>query len=317
MKDLLKETALTLMILLAVLSCNKEDELPAGMINYTTKNGLFDNYVNNIVVDTKGNVLVGCGSAFSEDGHYEGGLSKFDGQKWVTYHVSDGLAMDWILSMAMDQQGVCWIGTNGKGVSKFDGTHWTTYTRADGLSNNYVSSVAVDKQGNKWFGSYALNKFDGTHWKTYGTDQVMAIMPDTLGNIWLGTGSVGLWKLDKEEKLSCTVVTGKEYNGFIMAIAIDKQGNKWCTNGRGVSKLDGAGWTTYTTQEGLSNDEVFCIVADPLGGVWVGTANGLCRFDGQHWTNYLPGKIVQTIAIDAMGNKWIGTMGHGVFKWKN
>jgi ligand-binding sensor domain-containing protein len=34
----------------------------------------------------------------------------------------------------------------------------------------------------------------------------------------------------------------------VIAIAVDKQGNKWFgTDGRGVSKFDGATWTTYTT----------------------------------------------------------------------
>lgn len=317
MKYQLHKIAVLLWFLLVLFSCKKEDEWPANMTNYTTKDGLFNNYVNNIVIDPQGNVLVGCGSAFTVDGHYEGGLSKFDGRKWVTYRTSDGLANDCILSMAMDRQGACWIGTNGGGVSKFDGTHWTTYTPADGLSNNGIWSIAIDDHDNKWFGCMALNKFDNTHWKTYGTGQVRAILPDTLGNIWLGTEEAGLWKLDEAEKLSKTIITGKEYNGFIKAIAIDSQGNKWCSNGVGVSKFDGSGWTTYTTREGLASNEVICIKADPGGNIWVGTANGLSQFDGQRWSNYLAGKIVQTIAIDAAGNKWIGTMGNGVIEWKN
>lgn len=316
MKNLIKVVLIAL-IGLTLFSCQKEDQLPANMINYTTKDGLFNNYVNNIAVDGHGNVLVGCGSAFTEDEHYEGGLSKFDGENWVTYHQEDGVVNDWILSMTMDKQGICWIGTNRGGVSKFDGTHWTSFAQADHLSSSDIWSIAIDEQGNKWFGSSALNKFDGEHWETYTTGQVAAIMPDKQGNIWLGTGSTGLWKLDQAEKLNHYVIPGKEYNGYIKTIAIDSQGNKWCSNGVGVSKFDGTDWTTYTTREGLPANEVSCIVADQQGNIWVGTTNGLSKFDGLHWINYLSGKHVHAMTFDAMGHQWIGTMGNGVFYWKN
>ena len=307
-----------ILIGLALFSCKKEDPLQAHLTTYTTTEGLFNNYVNNIVIDPQGDLLVGSGSGFTANGFYEGGLSKFDGKNWVTYHKKDGLAMDWILSMAIDGRGICWIGTNGGGVSKFDGTNWTTFTRADGLSGNEVWSIAIDEQGNKWFGTSAgLTKFDDENWKTYGTGQVMAIVIDSEGNKWLGTGSVGLWKLDEAEKLSRYIITGKEYNGFVVEIAIDNQGNKWCSNSVGVSKFDGTNWTTYTTEDGLASDEVNCIIADKQGNIWVGTNKGISKFDGMAWTNYLPKLYVQTIVFDTLGNKWLGTQGDGVIEWKD
>ncbi|HEY3372398.1 MAG TPA: two-component regulator propeller domain-containing protein [Prolixibacteraceae bacterium] len=303
---------------LALLSCQKEDPLKDHLTTFTTRDGLLNNYVNNLVIDSRGKLVVGSGSYSKEKDLYEGGISRFDGLNWVNYHTTDGLAMDWILSMAVDRLGNTWIGTNGGGVSKFDGSHWTTYTRADGLSANEVWSIAIDKDDTKWFGtSTALTKFDGVHWKSYGTGQVMAIAIDTAGNKWLGTGSVGLWKMDEAEKLYCYPIKGKEYNGFVMAITLDDQGNQWCSNSVGVSRFDGTSWITYTTDNGLASNEVNCLKADHQGNIWVGTNQGISRFDGVAWTNYLPGKYVQSIAFDAQGNKWIGTMGNGVIAWKD
>lgn len=317
MKNLIKVVFIAL-IGLTLFSCEKEEQLPGNMIKYTTKDGLFNNTVHSIVIDGQGNPLVSCGLATSYY-KYEAGLCHFDGNKWVTYQEKDGWAKNWILSMAMDQQGTCWIGTHEGGVIKFDGSHFTTVTDADGLIEDGVLSIAIDQQGNPWFGTYrALVYLESEHWKTYRTKQVLSILPDTLGNIWFGTAEAGLWKLDKEENLSHYIIKGRENDGFVKDIAIDARGNKWCcTNGVGVSQFDGTKWINYTTDDGLPSIGVSCVAADQQGNIWVGTDNGIARFDGTAWTSYLAGYHVLSIACDAMGNKWIGTYGKGLIKLKN
>lgn len=47
-------------------------------------------------------------------------------------------------------------------------------------------------------------------------------------------------------------------------------------------------FTHFTTDEGLSDNNVQCVLRDQQGYLWVGTAKGLNRFDGYHFKIYLP-----------------------------
>ena len=71
-------------------------------------------------------------------------------------------------------------------------------------------------------------------------------------------------------------------------------------------------WTNYKTQDGLADNDVYCITIDNSGNKWIGTLNGVSRFDGTNWTTYnttngLVYNLVQAINIDNKGNKWICT----------
>jgi len=52
------------------------------------------------------------------------GVSIYDGRSasggWHSYTKADGIVDDWVYAMAMDQDGVVWLGTEG-GVSRHDG----------------------------------------------------------------------------------------------------------------------------------------------------------------------------------------------------
>jgi ligand-binding sensor domain-containing protein len=69
----------------------------------------------------------------------------------------------------------------------------------------------------------------------------------------------------------------------------------------------------YTTDHGLSNDQVTCIFKDKQGFMWFGTVNGLNRFDGIEFTVYkrskngLPGNYIIGINQSPDGWLWIST----------
>ncbi|GAB4002967.1 hypothetical protein GCM10028807_62560 [Spirosoma daeguense] len=73
----------------------------------------------------------------------------------------------------------------------------------------------------------------------------------------------------------------------------------------------------YTTQEGLSNDQVTAILKDRRGFMWFGTVNGLNRFDGVKFTIYkrnegrdgLPGNYIVSDGLteDRDGFIWVST----------
>jgi ligand-binding sensor domain-containing protein len=256
-------------------------------------------------------------------------LHHTDEGDWTTYRQSDGLASDYVLSIAIDAEGNKWFGTN-RGVSVFDGENWTTYDTSDGLVYKRVNAIAIDQEGNKWFGTgrgvsvlddggTPHDKSDDT-WTTYDTsnsglasNRVSAIAIDQEGNIWFGTClydgyGYGVSKFDGENWT--TWMDGR----CITAIAIDNSGNVWIGTSAewsgtlgGVSKFDGATWTTYnTSNSGLASNHIQSISIDSADVKWFGGCKGwidewcpgpcICeaavvsRFDGTDWTAYVAGE---------------------------
>jgi ligand-binding sensor domain-containing protein len=264
---------------------------------------------------------------------------------WETYTTSDGLASNFVLSIAVDGENI-WFGTNN-GVSVFDGETWTTYSTSDGLVHKIVNAIAIDEEGNKWFGTYKwVSKLDdgGTPhdknddtWTRYDSSNglpfqnISAVAVDQAGNIWFGT------KLEaypaKDGYGVCKFYDGRCTNylkdSAINAISVDNSGNVWVgTYWDGVYKFDGDTWTNYnTSNSGLASDHVRSIAIDSADVKWFGGCTlaqvqcpqAVCvaavasRLDGG-WATHKPpaGLEVTAIAIDWRGNKWFGTELYGV-----
>ena len=264
---------------------------------------------------------------------------------WTTYDTSDGLASDYVLSMAIDAEGNLWFGTV-RGVSKFDGVNWTTYdTWNSGLAHKRVNAIAIDDEGNKWFGAWGgVSKFDGTNWTTYNTSNsglafnyVSAIAIDQDGNKWFGTRvtdgyGYGVSKFDGTNWTTYDSSSGLTSNS-VNAIAVDNSGDVWVgTSIGGVNEFDGENWIPYTSSSGLASNHVRSIAIVSAGVKWFGGCTygeewrellecdsaTVSRFDGSAWTTYvagysgLAGREVTAIAIDQEGNKWFATSGAGV-----
>jgi ligand-binding sensor domain-containing protein len=85
-------------------------------------------------------------------GTWGGGVSRFDAGQWKNFTAADGLAGNIVYSIARDDAGVFWFGTD-RGVSRFDGERWITFDRASGLLDNHVYAIAVAPTGDVWVGT--------------------------------------------------------------------------------------------------------------------------------------------------------------------
>jgi ligand-binding sensor domain-containing protein len=104
------------------------------------------NYVIALEVDKQGGVWAGT---------WGGGLSRFDGKKWVNYTMSDGLPGNHIFMLHLDPKGKLWIGTNNGLTYLQDGNKFAkALTTADGLFANNIFSMATSPKGDLWIGSY-------------------------------------------------------------------------------------------------------------------------------------------------------------------
>jgi ligand-binding sensor domain-containing protein len=249
-----------------------------------------------------------------------GGISSFDGNIWKQYSTDDGLYYNRIKSLAVDQDGVLWAGTDFSHICWFDGSAWNVnhdaYVIPDGMY-----SIAVDKYNVKWFTApiRGIMRYDGTEWilfdKTSGIPDinVRALVVDRDNILWAGTNG-GIWNYDGSSWKSYTMADGLP-DSLIACAAVDSANVKWFGSQRpagGLISFDGNAFRQYTDADGLVGNVITAITVDKDNVKWIGTNVGVSRFDGTTWTNFtmadgLTSNNVSSIAVDHDGIVWIGT----------
>ena len=94
----------------------------------------------------------------------------------------------------------------------------------------------------------------------------------------------------------------------------DRSGNLWFATSGGVSRFDGAQFTTFTTADGLTDNRVEAACEDGDGNLWFGTYGGVSRFDGSEFSTFttedgLAHDLVHAVQSDRNGDLWFGTLG--------
>jgi len=86
-------------------------------------------------------------------GTWGGGASRFNGKDdWSSLTTADGLAGNIVYSIAQEEDGTMWFGTN-RGATRFDGQTWTTFDTHDGLIGTNVFAIEIDQNNDVWLGT--------------------------------------------------------------------------------------------------------------------------------------------------------------------
>jgi len=90
-----------------------------------------------------------------------------DAPPFQSYTQRDGLADDYITSIAFGSDGAAWIGT-ARGATRVQDKYWVTYTSDNWLGNSWVSGIAAGSDGKVYFATNGggLAIFDGATRKT-------------------------------------------------------------------------------------------------------------------------------------------------------
>lgn len=286
---------------------------------YNTADGLPSTYLRSIAIDDNGDKWVGID---------ESGLVKVTGGGGSINVTTTAISTGHILDIDIDHNtDNIWAGYFG-GFAKLDanGNILASYNLAS------VYAITIGADNTKWIGSTgdALLKLDEsnpTNSPIYNTpinpglssNDIWSIAIDKNNHTWVGTRYNGLSEFDG--------TTWRSYGeGFVRAIAVDSQNNKWFPYSTGLAKIDNTGnQTNYANAPSGINypgepNGILTIAIDAGNKVWVGTAGaGLAKFDPviSAWTTYtnsstiggLPHDIVQAIVVDAQSNIWAGTQG--------
>jgi ligand-binding sensor domain-containing protein len=100
------------------------------------------NYVFSVLADKEDTIWAGT---------WGGGVAYFKDGKWSNLMMDDGLSGNIVYSLAQDDQGVYWFGTN-RGLTRYDGQRWDRWNVHNGLPSNDVYAIQVHGQ-DVWVGT--------------------------------------------------------------------------------------------------------------------------------------------------------------------
>ena len=173
--------------------------------NYSIKDGLPSNVINDIVQDSKGYLWFAT----------QVGISRFDGYNFKNFSIEDGLPSNAVNCLFRDSKGNIWLGTEDAGAAKYNGKEFHIYNTENGLtSNNRIEKIFEDTEGSIWI----ITKNDGiskvmkdtiknyTEENGLKSNRIASSYVDNYGDVWLGTAR-GLTVISKDTLINYTKET--------------------------------------------------------------------------------------------------------------
>ena len=291
--------------------------------NYTTSDGLMDNFVECINIDLDDNIWFGTSVGFQ----------KYDPSTpdWTNFDIANYPDM---VSNSIKQinstLNAIWIGSD-YGINIWNEPVLTTYNSTNGLASNQVKSIDVkdNSPDDIWIGTnQGVSHFDGSSWISYSTPDlhwsgVNATAFDSNGDKWFASPIGGITHFDGTTFTSYDTSNGL-LSQFVTDLLIDDQDNKWVGTSSGMSVLDATN-TTFTQHTRMyimpppdTLNPVVDIVMDSHGRIWTAiyvgylAVGGVAMWDGNQWIDFdvtdgLVGPNVKGLAIDSQDNIWVAT----------
>lgn len=159
----------------------------------------------------------------------------------------DGKNISCVTSIAFDNDGSQWVGTDGLGVfcQKGDALH----TVNEGLRSSLVQTIVMDKRGTLWCGTYGggVQMLAGGRW-TLGTDEWLKPIANELimhlcyspdeDAIYVSTNGEGLRRLDLAERKIETYNYESMPNHWLVMSYLDSTGTLWTCSSNRVSFIN-------------------------------------------------------------------------------
>jgi len=270
---------------------------------------------------------------------YRKQLNSFSHYRYNDYDFQS-LSNDVVNCIYMDRQNNIWIGTEAGGIdvyfpnaARFKHFH-KDIANENEFQSNTIFAITQDRDGLIWAGTMqggitTINRVTNTY-KYYGdgtpaslsrakSNSVLSLFEDRDGLIWVGTWGGGINTYDKKTgKINCIMEEGAitciaQGNGHLVWIGVYGRGK-----GVFAYNKDAQSMMNFTTDDGLSSSDIYCIYEDKHNNVWIGTAGG-----GLNKLNYEKGKVkvykyekgknslsnntVNCIYDDEKGSLWLGT----------
>lgn len=205
-----------------------------------------------------------------------------------------------IYTIAQDQFGIMWIGTNGAGLYKFDGVNYVSYEQNSNVTNsinsNLIYATYVDVRNRLWVGTDEglclynrdLNSFESIDIQKKSKKEtvisVKSIIEDNTGNLFLGTFNGGLLKLNIKTRTITSVKLDvpNPANYLINSLVKDKNGTIYLGTNFGLKVLDQSKnqvkKVTATNNNQILSGNIVSMFLDSRQNIWIGNGyKGLVR----------------------------------------
>ncbi|MBI1939421.1 MAG: histidine kinase [Ignavibacteriales bacterium] len=293
--------------------------------HYTSTDGLASSTVFQIIQDKEGFIWFAT----------QNGVSKFDGKRFTTFRIEDGLNSNMITSLAVGNRGEIYCGNYEKGINVLRNGKMENYFYNSGGKHTYITfmiNVPTKKNKNKLYANTRLGYINTIYEKTDNTPlkQTIYLEPLTLiklekllsGGIIVLT-TKGLFEI-KNDILSKMKIDGySDAAAFCLAEAGD--GSFYIgTKGKIYRIKNNNMIDNYKINVG-GNNEVSSIVKDKNNNLWFAVMNrGFFKIpDGTKNIIDIGSKMnlqntnVNNLFEDNEGNIWAGTYGKGVYCLNN
>lgn len=242
-----------------------------------------------ITEDVDGNIWVGMDGA---------GLFRFGPKLVFGLEPLPGSPSSCFWTVYVGRDGSIWGGTDGNGIYRWKNGEVTRFGRADGLLNEHIN----------------------------------AIIQDSKGRVWAGTMG-GLYMFNHTQFERVTGVSALELP--VYALKEDRVGHIWVGTRNGLVQLSAGATNVFDTQHGVPTGAINAIEEDLHGRIWIsipptrdprapGTLepHGLFIKNGDNFERVGEGqwpgeKSIRCLHADTFGNLWIGTVGAGLFLYRN
>lgn len=226
-------------------------------------------------------------------------------------------------TICQTQAGYLWFGSSsGGGICRYDGKSFVTFMENEGLVYSEVNDIVEDRQQNLWIATkQGLSKYDGYSFTNFMVDidfNIINIMEDSMGNVWLTTLNDSLLKYDGTDFLEF-VFTESCFEYSAESI-VERNGQIWIGTHCGLFRYDGVSFTRFVEEDGLANRMVNQITKGKNNNLWLATDSGFSKYDGKSFTNFsLPESfndpVVLNILEDKSGLIWLGTEDNGLIQY--
>ena len=300
---------------------------------WQTEQGLPQNSVAAIVQDHEGYLWLATA----------GGLAHFDGVRFTVFGGEDfpSLQSSRFQSLFASRSGELWIGTRNGGLIRLHNGVATTYLERDGLPSRNIRSIREDAEGKLW-----INTISGVaccadgKLQAYATYRGKAVSEFFLqardGGMWFRSG-MNIVRFGPDGT-TATLAGGsmvQEARDGSVWIAFQHQYRLVRYYQKGFSDIplptDGVRqWRGADSWQGVAmagdpRQAVLAMATDTDGELLLLMPTGLVRVvDGRLGpldTLLLPANIgdlpqVLSLMVDREGNRWVGTVGRGLFRFR-
>ena len=187
-----------------------------------------------------------------------------------------------VTSVAQTPGGAIFMGTRDAGLFRIDGRK--AISIRNGLPDLKVNFLLPEGEHDLWVGTdNGIARWNGTQFVTVGIPpsgglppqsrmQALVILKDHDGNVWVGTDSRGLLRLNAHGIASFTSESSSPQ--AVTALFEGREGCIWIGHADGMERLRDSAFVTYSDAEGLPTDGTNPLFVDSTNRLWFPPVTG-------------------------------------------